>query len=292
MRVFWLNRHFFQFLVTTILCSLTSACATTELLQTKDAVSDGRTSSVFNDGYPINKVGYIVYGQNAKGRRTFTELVFAQFFEYSRNVASELGELYFLNNGTVTVDSDTCYTNKNSVLRELWQGRWPLRAGSHISFSDDSGDLLNIDTTHGIVSPNDITYKPGHRVSKDLLGNLYVDIPGDDFPNFSDQKMPSLPSVKDLKTDNNFLDFTWTPSSTGGYLRFTFFITPDVKSKKFYVLGCNVVDDGSFSLTDTEHGSGSLDLREVHAVKTEVVRKNQSVLFLQRTQYFSLADFR
>lgn len=285
-----MNRNIFQFAVIAILSSLASACGTTELLPTKNMLTDSLVSSDFNNGNPINKLGFVEYAQRARGNSTYLGFATAEFFEHSWDVTSELGEMFHLKNGFVTVNQDACHTNDWYVFKKLRQGRWPIRAGNDIHFMDDNGGRLSIDTTQGIVGPDEIVYKSSQQVSKDLVGDLLVDIPGDDFPQFANQKMPSSPSVKDLKADNNFLDFSWTPSSHGGYLTFTFIITPDVNSKSFYVLGCDVTDDGSFSLTDTEHGSGARELILVAALKTRVVRKNQSVLFLHRKQHFSPSD--
>jgi len=273
-----------------ILSTLAAACNATELLSTKNNANDGLKNNEFNMGNPINRTGFVEYAQKANGSSTYLELTSANFFEYYSDVTSLLAEIYSVKNGFVTIHQDACFTNKRPAVRVLRQARWPIRAGSEISFSDGSGHLLSLDTIQGIVGPNDIVYKSRKPVSKTIKGDLYVDIPGDVFPHFDSQNMPSLPSVKDLKVDNEKLNFTWTPSQNGGYLSLTFFITPDPKSTSFYVLACNVVNDGSFSLTETEHAGGSRKFIEAATLKTRMVRKNQSALFLTRRQHFNLSD--
>lgn len=279
-----------KFVVMAILSTLAAACNATELASTKNTSNDGLTIDEFNTDNPITRTGFVEYAQKANGNSTYLELTSASFFEYYSDVTDLLAEIYSVKDGFVAIHQDACYTNKRLALRILWQARWPIRAGSEISFSDGSGHLLSLDTIQGIVGPDDIVYKSRQPISKTITGDLHVDIPGDVFPNFDSQNMPSLPSIKDLKVDNEKLNFTWTPSQNGGYLSLTFFITPDPKSTSFYVLGCNVVDDGAFSLTDTEHADGSRKFIEAATLKTRVVRKNQSALFLTRRQHFNLSD--
>lgn len=263
------------------------------LLALNAMVSSTASADVFPAVYssePITKFGYVEYGQSAHNLEIDSEFVTAGFYEYSRDITGELSRRYPLKDGFVTIEKDTCFPNKSSSVQNLWQGRWPLRAGAELNFSDDTGVLHSIAIR--IVSQTELTYMPERRLPFVPSGDLIVDIPGESFPQFAKQTMPELPRIKNLRADSEHRTFSWMPMSDGAYLSLTFFISSDGKTKDLYAVDCDIVDDGAFSLDETEYATGFSKLVLVRAMMTKLIRKDESLLLLQRSQEFRKHDLR